>query len=606
MNKNHSHKTDKEILEEVSELQKQLAEAEGQLDAIRRGDIDALIISDTENQKLLSLNGVIIEEISEGAATVSKDGTILYCNKQFSSFAQIPISKLIGTNINLLVNEKDKPKFLGLINQGINGRYKSEIQFAVDQKDDEQYYFSFSPLPPNSLGEICIMVANITELKKTEEELRTSHTLLEKTVNKRTKELTTTVEELSESRLAALNLMEDTLEAKNDLEKANLELQEHITKLKKADEELRFDSMILTAVGQAVIATDINGLITYWNNAAEIIYGWKYDEIIGKNIIEVTPSEHTKEQADQIMDTLKNGETWSGEFYVKGKNKTSFPVYLTDSPVLDKDGKFIGIIGVSTDISDRKLAEKELIKAKEKAEEANRLKTNFLANMSHELRTPLIGILGYAQFLETELKDKEYIEMAQTIATSGQRLNNTLNNLLDISKIESEIKSVDLKRQDILEYLNEQVTLFKLAAERKGLFIFYKPCCEKLEAYINEEMFVSIISNLLNNAIKFTEKGSITLTVKLAEDKAMIAIMDTGIGVPANRQEIIFEPFRQASEGLNRNFEGTGLGLTLAKKFAALMGGIISVESKPGEGSTFTLELPVNINIEENVITTKW
>jgi PAS domain S-box-containing protein len=248
---------------------------------------------------------------------------------------------------------------------------------------------------------------------------------------------------------------------------------------------------------------------------------------------------------------------------------------------------------------------KELIEAKDKAEENNRLKTNFLANMSHELRTPLIGILGYAEFLENELMDVELIQMAKTIKSSGQRLNKTLNNVLDISRIESEKQQINFKELDLLKLLDEQKRIFQLLAGEKGLTLNFQTSEEILNVNVDEEMFVSIITNLLNNAIKYTETGSVTLSAKKEEDNAVIEVKDTGIGVSEDLQAIIFEPFRQASEGYSRTFEGTGLGLTLVKKFTDLMGGSIILKSKPGEGSTFRLTLPISKNIVEELINAK-
>ena len=290
------------------------------------------------------------------------------------------------------------------------------------------------------------------------------------------------------------------------------------------------------------------------------------------------------------------------------KKKDGSEIWVEDHGrhILNDDGNVLYHEGIMRDVTERLCAEQELIRAKEKAEEMNKLKSNFLSNMSHELRTPLIGILGYAEFLENELTNKELIGMVEIIKTSGQRLNTTLNNILDISKIESETKSIEIKLLDILKYLKEQVKFFKPAAENKGLVIIYKPGSSRLKAYINEEMFVSIISNLLNNAIKFTEQGSITITADLVKDKARIAVTDTGIGVSVENQEVIFEPFRQESEGLSRYYQGTGLGLTIAKNFAELMDGTINIKSQPGEGSTFTLVLPVSLTAENKFINTEW
>jgi signal transduction histidine kinase len=226
--------------------------------------------------------------------------------------------------------------------------------------------------------------------------------------------------------------------------------------------------------------------------------------------------------------------------------------------------------------------------------------------MSHELRTPLIGILGYAEFLQNELKDKELIEMVNIIRISGNRLNNTLNNILDISKVEAANPTLEFKELNLLDYLNEQVNLFRIAAEDKKLSFNFETQEIKLNAYVDEGLFVSIIANLLNNAIKYTLKGSITINAREEDDQAVIEIKDTGIGVDEDLQEIIFEPFRQASEGFSRKYEGSGLGLSLVKKYVDIMNGTIALQSKPGVGSTFTLRLPINKNAAEKFISTNW
>jgi len=236
----------------------------------------------------------------------------------------------------------------------------------------------------------------------------------------------------------------------------------------------------------------------------------------------------------------------------------------------------------------------------------NRLKTSFLANMSHELRTPLIGILGYSEFLINELKDKDLIEMVNTIKISGQRLNSTFNNILDISRVESEKLQINKKELDLIKYLAEQLKLLNTLAEEKGLSLNFETREESLNAFVDPEMFSSIITNLLNNAIKFTQKGKITLRVLKQGKNAVIEVEDTGIGVPEDLQEIIFNPFRQASEGYSRSYQGAGLGLTIAKKFIGLLGGTINIRSKPGTGSTFILEFPLMGNNVEKVISTNW
>jgi PAS domain S-box-containing protein len=172
-----------------------------------------------------------------------------------------------------------------------------------------------------------------------------------------------------------------------------------ITERTNIQNEIKFQADLLNNVGQAVIATDLLGKVMYWNNAAEKIYGWSTAEAIGQNIMDLTPARQSNEQAVDIMGKLSAGKTWSGEFLVKRKDGSSFPAFVTDTPILDAKGELSGIIGISSDITERKHSEMELIKAKEGAEESDRLKTAFLNNVSHEIRTPMNAIVGFSGFL---------------------------------------------------------------------------------------------------------------------------------------------------------------------------------------------------------------
>jgi PAS domain S-box-containing protein len=184
------------------------------------------------------------------------------------------------------------------------------------------------------------------------------------------------------------------------------------------------------------MASDLTGMVIYWNKAAEKIYGWSPSEAIGQNIMDLTPARQTKEQAIDIMQKLSAGKTWAGEFLVKRKDGSSFPAFVTDTPMLDSNGKLTGIIGISSDVTERKRAEMELIKAK--AEENDRLKSAFLANMSHEIRTPMNGILGFTDLLKTlKLKGEEQQKYIGIIEKSGARMLNIINDIISISKIES-------------------------------------------------------------------------------------------------------------------------------------------------------------------------
>lgn len=248
-------------------------------------------------------------------------------------------------------------------------------------------------------------------------------------------------------------------------------------------------------------------------------------------------------------------------------------------------------------VIEREITRKELIEAKETAEEMSKLKSNFLANMSHELRTPLIAILGYTEILKSEIEHREWNEMITTIMVSGKRLLETLNLILDLSKVEADKLQVNYNEINIAEEVSDIANLLMPVAQKKNLYLKSTVNPNTVMARLDKRLFHSIITNLVNNAIKYTDKGGVKIEVNLVnsggKNYAMISVIDTGIGIAKEDQETIFDEFRQVSEGYNRYFEGAGLGLTIAKKFTEKMGGSISLQSEKGKGSTFTVVFPV-------------
>ena len=387
-------------------------------------------------------------------------------------------------------------------------------------------------------------------------------------------------------------------------------IKEDITEQKQIRSELliseeRYKAIFNTSL-ELVYIFDLEGQILEANTHALNLFGYTLEESKRLKLSDILEPGDLLTATKNIEYVIANGVNQGPQEY-RLRTKKGGEIYIETTGVrLDKDGKPYSIMGIARNITERKHTEKKMIEAKEKAEEMNRLKTNFLANMSHELRTPLIGILGYAEFLENELTDKELQKMAKTIKSSGERLHKTLNNILDISRIETEKQQVNIKEHDLIKYLIEQVELFRAAAEGKSLSLNFETKEEILNAYIDEEMFVSIINNLLENAIKYTNAGNVTLIAKREKDNAVIEIIDTGIGVHEDLYNLIFEPFRQASEGYGRSHQGTGLGLTLVKKYTDLMHGTIVLNSKSEGGSTFILKLPLQNNITEVLINTNW
>jgi signal transduction histidine kinase len=267
--------------------------------------------------------------------------------------------------------------------------------------------------------------------------------------------------------------------------------------------------------------------------------------------------------------------------------------------------ELIDEIKLRTEIEDKlKRNQNELVAAKEKAEEMNRLKSSFLSNMSHELRTPMTAILGFGEILYNSLENPQDKEMAETILKGGKRLTKTLNQILDLSKIEAEKFNINLKPVRISDVIKESINLYKVFAKEKNLKISYE-INDDIYAMLDLPSFEKVMSNLVHNAIVYTQKGGVTVktTLDKCEDKEYLRIdvIDTGIGIPDDLQEIVFEPFRQASEGLNRQYEGTGLGLTITKRFVEMMNGTIEFKSKIGQGTTFTIRFPFLKNIQPDI-----
>src|ERR1035437_1904981 len=366
-----------------------------------------------------------------------------------------------------------------------------------------------------------------------------------------------------------------------------------ITERKRAEEEIVMLAQSLRSVNESVSITDMKDKLIFVNQSFLNAYGYSEDELIGKQIRIVGSPNNPPELIAEILSAALRGG-WKGELRNKRKDGSEFPIYLSTTIINDKDGKPLGLIGVATDITERKRTEQELIEAKEKAEEMNRLKSNFLANMSHELRTPLIGINGYADFLRQDIENPELKEMAEIIFNSGTRLSETLNLILDLSKFESEKMEFSYQKIDVVSETEEIIMLFKESARKKELYL--KTSYNQTSIFINtdERAFRSILNNLINNAIKFTNEGGVVADISLKDNFVEIRVIDTGIGISKEYQDKIYEEYRQVSEGYTRKFEGAGLGLNITKKLVEKFGGEITVNSEPGKGSTFIVKLPVN------------
>jgi PAS domain S-box-containing protein len=368
-----------------------------------------------------------------------------------------------------------------------------------------------------------------------------------------------------------------------------------IVQRKKDEDKIRQLSKGIEQSPAIIIIADKNGVIEYLNPTFTKITGFKSTEIIGKKVKDVF-SDSSGVDYNVISTNLLNGKDWQGEFLSKKKNGEYYWVSAFISPILNEKKEITHFISIEEDITEHKKMISELVDAKEKAEQVSLLKSRLLANMSHEIRTPLNGILGFAELMKDDIEDENHQMMAETIHASGTRLMHTLNSILDLSLIETDSSKLELHKKDLNQLAKESSNLFVAMAAKQNLSLVSAISKENMYAILDENLVNKILNNLINNAIKFTKQGVITIksNYKIINDKefACIEVHDTGIGIDEKHLSIIFEEFRQASEGNSRAYEGTGLGLNISLRFARLMAGNITVESEVGKGSVFTLWLP--------------
>jgi PAS domain S-box-containing protein len=365
---------------------------------------------------------------------------------------------------------------------------------------------------------------------------------------------------------------------------------------RRSQEQIRKLSRAVEQSPVSILITDTEGTIEYVNDFFCKITGYSFEEAVGKNPRILKSGKMPDSLYKELWETITSGRTWTGELLSRKASGELFWEAASITPVTDTEGRIINYLSVKEDISLQKEMTEELIKARDQAEETTRLKSSFLANMSHELRTPLVGIMGYSELLANLITDSEQKEMVMMINTSGKRLLHTLNMILDLSRIESNSQVIRHSTFELNSFIQDKVTLFKAAAQKKKLYLTFAPMEEPLFLYSDPHLLEHVVNDLINNAIKFTDTGGVNVYVELHQEidgcRAVIRVKDTGIGIPQDRLQIIFDGFRQVSEGYNRNFGGSGLGLTISKKYTELLGGTITVSSELNVGSVFTVSFP--------------
>ncbi len=363
------------------------------------------------------------------------------------------------------------------------------------------------------------------------------------------------------------------------------------------ESEARFRSYFAeSASGMSLVSPDGRWIMV--NKAACNITGYTEQELLSTTFQAITYPDDLDKDLKQAEHLLA-GEISSYQMEKRYIHKTGRLVWidLTVSLVHDAQGKPLYFCSQFQDISQRKQTDEQLRRAKDAAEAANQAKSNFLANISHEIRTPLNAIAGFAEVLERgDIEAKERQEFAQTIRRNSEHLLNVLNDILDVSRIEAGRMTIEMQPVALRSLLEDVYATLHARAESKGLKFHCKKAADLPSTIVTDPTRLrQILLNLVGNAVKFTDVGSVTILASVEAPRTLkIEVVDTGLGIPPEQQRAIFEPFTQVDVSHSRRFGGVGLGLAISKRLAGLLGGEISLHSHVGRGSTFTLRLQIN------------
>ena len=371
--------------------------------------------------------------------------------------------------------------------------------------------------------------------------------------------------------------------------------------IRQREAESRKLALVAARTDNTVVITDPLGRIEWVNEGFTRLTGYTLPEVVGKKPGSVLQGPDTDPAtAAHMSEQLRQGRGFHSQLLNYKKNGNSYWVDVEVQPIYDAAGTLVNFMAIESDITESRQLTQALRDARDAAEAASRAKSQFLANMSHEIRTPMTAILGFAELLndpQTSLSQRD--NYSHSIVRNGHHLLSIINDILDLSKIEAEKMTIEQVSASVPQLVAEVMgTMNQLAAEKKlALVVRYE---SPIPASITSDPYRlrQILTNLVSNAVKFTQQGIVTVRVAMLDDfgsespRLRFDVADTGPGISAAQQSQLFQPFTQADTSTTRRFGGTGLGLTISRRLAVLLGGELTVSSAVGKGSTFTLVVP--------------
>ncbi|HEY4423421.1 MAG TPA: ATP-binding protein [Pyrinomonadaceae bacterium] len=620
--------------DETSELQRRLDESEDTLRAIRQGEVDALVIDGPTGEVIYTLTSadypyrLMIDEMNEGAVSVSPDSYILYSNRNFASILGLTENKASGVPFGDFIVPELREQFLEDIERACEQSFRREYTLSPGGGREVPVLLSFAKLQPQT-NSISIVVTDLTAQKALEEKLRHAKNTLEDQVAERTKEL-------RESQARLFGILEHSAA---DL-KAMRRLNEIGARCAKDGDDI--DSCLKEILDVAIEITGADkGNVQLLNGDAETL---RLVTQIGFDdpFIELFECGHTgdsacgvalKSKQRVVVENIDNSEIYAGKASLQAMHEADV-LAVESVPLVSSEGNALGIISThfshahrpseqelrlmdllarqTADYLERKRVEgeREQLLAREHelretAEDANRLKDEFLAIMSHELRNPLNVILGYAELLlrMDEIKSAPHLQrMADAVKRNAVAQSKLIRDLLDLSRLRS--GKLELNRETVSPStsIENAIETVRIDAAGKGVEITVEPPDDVLFVQADPVRLEQIIWNLLNNSVKFTPHGG-RIVVRLEEenDEIVLTVSDNGQGIDSSFLPHIFEIFRQADPGTSRSQQGMGIGLAVVQQLVELHGGSVSAYSAGvGKGATFTIRLPRSGNLKSH------
>lgn len=594
----------------------------------------------------------LVQTMNEGVLIVDNKDTIVFSNEFMCKTLGYKLDEMLGQNASkLLLDVEGRKKMREVTNLRKKGKSsKYEIQFETKNKEKIWMLISGSPIY-DSDGKIIGSVGlhtDITSRKRMEHELNAIANIPEENPNptfrfsveeqrvvysnpasKNTLDFFNNKDK-KEVRHGWISVINNVYRTKKSIKK-ELSVNNRtymctivpvpkngyvnvyavdITSTKEAEAEIKKLSLVLSKTENAVFITDKNGIIQWVNEGFKRITGYSIKEVVGTSGENLRRGKKTGLNKDHpyFKKMLTSRQSVSYEAHNYKKNGEGYWSITTLTPVFDDNNELESIIAIDTDITYKKMAEKEIIKAKQLAEDSAKTKELFLANMSHEIRTPMNAIMGIIQLLKDTDLDENQLEYLKSMDFAGENLLRIINDVLDLAKIESGKMSVEAIQFNVERLVQDLVNSFIHRAGEKGLKMSQTIDDAVPRDLIGDPVRLNqILINLISNAIKFTNEGEIKLLVSCTKKTSEAVIVrfiveDTGIGIPKELHRIIFSDFEQANKETTRKYGGTGLGLSIVKKLLTLQNGNIELVSEEGVGTRFIFEIPYKLGSVSNSI----